>query len=82
MSMRDPDSHELVIGIGSSAVGFGRRGQRTQYVGMTSVFQGDGRYLVWGQTREVEFRNYPQALLESLQRTVSYVEQRTSLGKR
>ena len=81
MSMRDPDSHELVIGIGSSAVGFGRRGQRTQYVGMTSVFQGDGRYLVWGQTREVEFKNYPQALLESLQRTVNYVEQRQAWEK-
>lgn len=81
MSMRDPDSHELVIGIGSSAVGFGRRGKRTQYVGMTSVFQGDGRYLVWGQTREVEFKNYPQALLESLKRTVNYVEQRQAWEK-
>jgi hypothetical protein len=38
------------------------------------MFQGDGSYLVWGLTREVEFEEYAEALLASLQTTVRYVQ--------
>jgi hypothetical protein len=70
-----PTTHELVVGLGSVEVGNRRLGARTRYVGITSVFQGDGRYLVWGATREVEYEQYTRALLESLQTTVDRVQQ-------
>ncbi|MDT7953558.1 MAG: Piwi domain-containing protein, partial [Acetobacteraceae bacterium] len=75
ISIRPPSSHELVIGLGYSEVGEERLGPRSRYVGITTVFQGDGRYLVWGQTREVEFENYADALYATLRSTIEYVRQ-------
>ena len=46
ISARGVATHELVIGIGSTEVGSRRLGARTRYVGITTLFQGDGRYLV------------------------------------
>ena len=66
-------THELVIGIGSTEVGGRRLGGRTRYVGITTLFQGDGRYLVWETTREATFENYPQALLDSLRPSIRFV---------
>ena len=66
-------THELVIGIGSSEVGGSRLGDRTRYVGITTLFQGDGRYLVWETTQEATFDTYPAALLESLQKSIRFV---------
>lgn len=73
ISTRAPASHELVIGMGYAEVSDRRLGDRTRYVGITTLFQGDGRYVVWGLTREVEFESYAGALLESLRTTVRYV---------
>ena len=67
-------THELVIGIGSTEVGGSRLGGRTRYVGITTLFQGDGRYLVWETTREATFENYPQALLDSLRTSIRFVQ--------
>ncbi len=78
MSTRMPATHELVIGLGCSEVGMGRFGPRTRYVGLTTVFQGDGRYLVWGQTREVEFSDYAAALLENLRTTIRMVREQNN----
>jgi Piwi domain len=75
MSTYRPTTHEIVFGIGSAEVGSGRFSDKTRYVGITSVFQGDGRYLLWGVTREVEFEKYSDALLQSLKAVVSYVQQ-------
>lgn len=66
-------THELVIGIGSTEVGQDRLGQRTRYVGFTTLFQGDGRYLVWETTREATFDEYPDALLASLRNSIRFV---------
>jgi len=68
-----PATHELVVGLGYTEVSEGRFGLRSRFVGITTVFQGDGRYLVWGQTREVEFENYADALLASLKTTIDSV---------
>ena len=73
ISTRAPASHELVVGMGYAEVSDRRLGDRTRYVGITTLFQGDGRYVVWGLTREVEFATYVDALLESLRTTVRYV---------
>jgi hypothetical protein len=66
-------SHELVVGIGCTEIGDSRLGDRARYVGITTIFQGDGRYLVWETTREATFKNYPEALLESLRKSVRFV---------
>ena len=66
-------THELVIGIGSTEVGQDRLGKRTRYVGFTTLFQGDGRYLVWETTREATFEEYPNALLASLRNSIRFV---------
>lgn len=73
ISTRGVTSHELVVGLGYTETGETRLGERARYVGITTVFRGDGRYLVWGQTREVEFKDYADALLETLQVTVRQV---------
>jgi hypothetical protein len=75
ISTRSPTTHELVVGLGATEVSGGRLEAKTRYVGITSVFQGDGRYLVWGATREVEFEEYAAALLETLKNIIRYVQQ-------
>ena len=74
ISTRGVATHELVIGIGSTEVGGSRLGDRTRYIGITTLFQGDGRYLVWETTREATFETYPEALLESLQKSIRFVQ--------
>ncbi len=78
MATYKPTTHEIVMGLSSAEVSTGRQSGKTRYVGITSVFQGDGRYLVWGVTREVEFEKYPEALLESLKTVISYVKQQNA----
>ena len=78
MSTRAPASHELVIGLGYSEVGEGRFGPKARYVGLTTLFQADGRYLVWGQTREVAFEDYAAALLENLKSTIRFVREQNN----
>jgi hypothetical protein len=46
ISTRGVATHELVIGIGCTEIGSSRLGDRARYVGITTIFQGDGRYLV------------------------------------
>jgi hypothetical protein len=75
ISTRNPTSHELVIGLGYAEAAETRLGEKTRYVGITTLFQGDGRYAVWGLTREVEFSDYATALLESLRTTIRHVRE-------
>lgn len=78
ISMRGPTAHELVVGLGSIEVSGGRLQSRTRYIGVTTVFQGDGRYIVWGLTREAVYEDYVTALLDSLKATISFVQQQGS----
>lgn len=73
ISTRGVATHELVIGIGCTEIGTSRLGERTRYVGITTLFQGDGRYLVWETTREATFDDYPEALLASLRKSIRFV---------
>ncbi len=75
ISTLGPATHELIIGLGYTEVAEGRLSEKTRYVGITTIFQGDGRYLLWGLTREVEFDNYATALLENLRTTIQYVKE-------
>ncbi|MCY4558686.1 MAG: Piwi domain-containing protein [Chloroflexi bacterium] len=74
ISTRGVATHELVVGIGSTQVGGTRLGEWTRYVGFTTLFQGDGRYLVWETTKEATFQSYPEALLESLRKSIRFVK--------
>ena len=68
-------AHELVFGLGSAYVGEGRLGERERVVGITTVFSGDGNYLLENRSRAVSWDEYPQVLLESLKATVAQVRQ-------
>jgi hypothetical protein len=78
ISTLKPTTHEIVLGLGSADAGTSRFSLRTRYVGITSLFQGDGRYLIWGATREVEYQDYLNALIESLSSAVEFVRQQNA----
>lgn len=59
-------AHELVIGLGSTNVGEGRLGQQERFVGITTVFSGDGNYHLSNLSKAVSMDEYETALLGSL----------------
>lgn len=63
-------AHELVIGLGSYQVAGARLGGRERYVGLTTVFTGDGRYLLDGRTAAVPFADYGTAMLKVISRAI------------
>ena len=68
-------AHELVIGLGSANIAEGRLGNRERYVGITTVFSGDGNYHLTNVSRAVTMEEYETAFLDSLQKAVSKVRQ-------
>ena len=73
----NPDMvHEIIVGIGSARLTKSRRGAGERVVGITTVFSGDGQYLLSNTTREVDSDQYLQALLSSLNETVSELRSR------
>ncbi len=74
-------THELIIGLGYSEITEGRLSEKIRYMGITTMFKGDGRYLLWGLTREVEYENYATALLENLRTAIQYVKEENNWQK-
>ena len=68
-------AHELVIGLGSANVNEGRLGERERYVGITTVFSGDGNYHLSNVSRAVTMEKYPAAFLDSLRKAITKVQQ-------
>ena len=68
-------AHELVIGLGSANISEGRLGHRERYVGITTVFSGDGNYHLTNISKAVTMEDYESAFLDSLQKAVSKVRQ-------
>lgn len=68
-----PVAHELVIGVGSHHLSGPRIGAKERVVGITTVFSGDGRYLLDSRSGAVLYKQYPSAILDTLQRAVSEV---------
>jgi len=66
-------AHELVIGLGSHQERKSRFGAGDRYVGITTVFSGDGRYLLESRTRAVQFSEYGSAMLEAVRSAVERV---------
>lgn len=70
-----PIAHELVFGLGSCQVSRSRLGPKERVVGITTVFTGDGNYLLTNKSAAVPFDEYPKALLRSLRETVATVKE-------
>ena len=75
LSAEAPVAHELVIGVGSHHTAGPRIGARNRVVGITTVFTGDGRYLLSSRTGTVPYAEYPMAILETLERALNEVRQ-------
>jgi hypothetical protein len=69
-------AHEIIVGIGSAKLGDSRRGAGERVIGITTVFSGDGQYLLANNTREVSAEQYLDALTGSLQETVTELRSR------
>ena len=69
-------AHEIVVGIGSARLTDSRRGAGERVIGITTVFSGDGQYLLANNTQEVSAEQYLEALTRSLQETVAELRSR------
>ena len=63
-------AHELVIGLGSADIGESRLGEHERFVGITTVFSGDGNYYLSNLSKAVSMDDYHSALLESLRAAI------------
>ena len=63
-------THELLVGLGSHHEKASRFGGGDRFVGVTTVFSGDGRYLLEGRTRAVPFSEYGTAMLSTVQAAI------------
>ena len=73
-------AHELVIGLGSHQETSSRFGVGDRYVGITTVFSGDGRYLLESRTRAVPFDEYGEAMLQAVRTAVEHVRRDFAWG--
>ncbi len=69
-------SDELVIGIGSIEVQGSRFLKKQRFVGITTVFQGDGNYLLGHISKECSFDEYPEVLLASTKDILADIKKR------
>ena len=68
--------HEIIVGIGSARLNESRRGAGERVIGITTVFSGDGQYLLANNTQEVSSDQYVEALTNSLHQTVTELRSR------
>lgn len=59
-------SDELVLGMGFAELSENRFQSRQRFVGITTVFGGDGTYILGNVSRECDFAGYPDMLRESI----------------
>ena len=69
-------SDELIIGIGTGEVRKNRFSERARYVGITTVFRGDGNYLLSHVGKDCTYEEYPSVLQESTERLLQEIKQR------
>ena len=73
-------SHELVVGIGSANIGQ-ERGDNQRIMGITTVFSGDGSYIVSNTSKAVTPDDYCDALSSVLDETVEKIKNRMNWQK-
>lgn len=59
-------SDEIVLGMGVAELSESRLSSRQRFVGITTVFGGDGTYLLGAVSRECAFEDYASALKDSM----------------
>src|SRR5690625_1536442 len=74
-------SHELVIGIGSANVGQKRGVDNQRIMGITTVFSGDGSYIVSNTSKAVVPESYCEALTSVLDETIDKIQKRMNWQK-
>lgn len=74
-------SHELVIGIGSANVGQERGGGSQRIMGITTVFSGDGSYIVSNTSKAVLPESYCDALAAVLKETIENIQNKMNWQK-
>jgi hypothetical protein len=57
---------ELVVGMGLAELSGSRTDKRQRFVGITTVFAGDGSYLLGNVSKECAYDGYPDAIRESM----------------
>lgn len=57
---------ELVVGMGLAELSGSRTEKRQRFVGITTVFAGDGSYLLGNVSKECEYEGYSDAIRESM----------------
>lgn len=73
-------THELVVGIGSANIGQGR-GDNQRIMGITTVFSGDGSYIVSNTSKAVSPDAYCDALSTVLDETIEKIGKRMNWQK-
>lgn len=69
---------ELVVGIGNAELSGSRFEKRQRHIGITTVFRGDGNYLLSNVSKECRYEDYPQVLRESTVAVLREVKQRNN----
>jgi hypothetical protein len=59
-------SDELVVGMGFAELSGSRSEERQRFVGITTVFSGDGTYLLGNVSKECDYDGYPGMVQESM----------------
>lgn len=67
---------EIVIGIGTCEISGSRFLERQRHVGITTVFRGDGNYLLGNLSKECSYAEYPGVLRESTVRVLREMRER------
>lgn len=74
-------SHELVIGIGSANIEQERGAGNQRIMGITTVFSGDGSYIVSNTSKAVLPKAYCEALTAILNETIGKIQKRMNWQK-
>lgn len=69
-------SHELIFGIGYKEIQQSRNLENDRFVGITTVFNDDGNYLLSNLSKEVSYDNYAAELLNTLEECFNEVKER------
>jgi hypothetical protein len=69
-------SDELVIGIGTSELATSRFDKRKRYIGITTVFRGDGNYLLTHVSKDCTYDEYPKMLQHTTESILEEIKAR------
>ena len=67
---------EIVIGMGTAEMSGSRFDARQRYIGITTVFRGDGNYLLGHLSRDCSYEDYPRILSESTAKVIGEMRER------